>query len=207
MERDDVSSRPPGALWFEAADRNKQPICEALRGVLPATGTVVEIASGGGQHAAYFSGEFPHLTWQPTEPDAERRASIEAWRRHVSHPNLRAPIALDVEHPWPVTQADALYLANLLHVSRREASSALLRGAAQVLAAGAPLCVYGPFTRQGAFTTPSNARFDQTVKSWHPDFGIRDLEELAGEATALGLVLDHVREMPANNFFVVWRRT
>ncbi|TNE92636.1 MAG: DUF938 domain-containing protein [Deltaproteobacteria bacterium] len=201
-----MTDKPPGGLWFQAAHRNREPIGEVLREVLPAEGTVVEIAAGGGQHAAYFSGLFPHLRWQPTEPQADRRDSIEAWRAHTGHPNFLAPLALDVEGPWPIARADAIYLANLLHVSPRTASTALLRGAARVLVPGAPLCVYGPFTRNGAFTTPSNAEFDQTVKGWHPSYGIRDLEELAAEAVDYGLHLDEVRDMPANNFLVVWRR-
>ncbi|MCO4746499.1 MAG: DUF938 domain-containing protein [Proteobacteria bacterium] len=201
-----MSDAPPGALFFGAADRNKQPIADVLTGVLPSAGTVVELASGGGQHAAYMSGRFPHLTWQPTEPEAARRASIEAWRQHVNNPNLAAPLELDVQQPWPIDVADAIYACNLLHVSARSASSAVLSASARVLRVGAPLCIYGPFKRHGAFTTPSNAAFDVTVRGWHPSYGIRDLDELIVEAQGHDLHIDRIEEMPANNFLVVWRR-
>ena len=201
-----MSDAPDGALFFGAADRNKTHIRDVLARVLPKQGTVVELASGGGQHAAYFSGEFPHLTWQPTEPEPARRSSIEAWRRHVQHDNLLAPLALNVTEPWPITSADALYACNLVHVSSVAANTALHRGAAAVLSSGAPLCVYGPFKRHGEFTTASNAAFDTTVKGWHPSYGIRDLETLAREAAGYGLDVDQVIEMPANNFMVIWRR-
>lgn len=198
--------RPADGLFFEAAHRNRWPIAKALEVELPGRGTVVEIGAGGGQHAACFSGHFPHLQWLPTEPDADRRRSIEAWRRFTGHPNLLAPIELRLCEPWPIEHADALYLANVLHVSPESASLALLEGAARILGPGAPLCVYGPFRRHGQFTTPSNEAFDQTVRGWHPDFGIRDLETLDLEATRMGLELTSVRDMPANNFLVTWRR-
>lgn len=202
-----MNPAPPGALWFGAADRNKEPIGDVLAEVLPASGTVVEIAAGGGQHAAYFAARFPHLRWQPTEPEAARRASIEAWRRHVQLDNLLPPLALDVQKPWPVERADAIYAANVVHVSPREAATALLQGAARVLAEGGPLVVYGPFTRHGAFTTPSNAAFDETVRGWDPSYGIRDLDELIDEARGYGLEIERIEDMPANNFLAVWRRT
>ena len=117
------------------------------------------------------------------------------------------PVALDLGEPWPIAHADAIYLANVLHVSPESAAIALLEGAAKVLSPGGPLCVYGPFRRHGEFTTPSNAAFDQTVRGWHPDFGIRDLETLDRVAQTLGLSLTNIRDMPANNFLVTWRRT
>lgn len=201
-----MSGGPVGGLFFQAANRNKEAIGDVLAEVLPSRGLVVEIAAGGGQHAAYFSGRFGHLRWQPTEPQAERRASIEAWRAHTGHENFLEPLRLDVQEDWPLQTADAVYLANLTHVSPREASTALLRGAAGVLVPGGPLCVYGPFKRHGEFTTPSNAAFDQTVKGWHPSYGLRDLEELIDEADGHGLFIDRIVEMPANNFFVIWRK-
>ena len=66
--------------------------------------------------------------------------------------------------------------------------------------------VYGPFNYEGQFTSPSNAQFDEALRSGNPKRGIRDFEEVDALAAAAGFVLEEDRAMPANNRCIVWKR-
>lgn len=200
------ASTPTGGLHAPATLRNRAFILDVLRRVLPASGVVLEVASGTGEHAAYFAGELPGLIWQPTDPAAPHLTSIEAWRS--SAPNVRSPLPLDVQNePWPVAHADAVVCINMLHISPWDAGLALLRGAGCVLPANGPLYLYGPFTRAGRHTAPSNEQFDARLRAEDPRWGVRDLDEVVSAAAPFGLTLQEVVEMPANNLSVVFRRS
>src|SRR5512140_238962 len=189
-----------------AALRNREPIREVLARHLPASGTVLTIAEGTGEHAVHFARNFAALTWQPTDVDPDALASISAWRDEVALPNLAAPIALDVTAPrWPVERADAITCINMVHISPWEATLGLFAGAARVLAPGALLYLYGPYCFDGTFTAPSNEAFDQSLRARDPRWGVRELRDL--EAAAAGFVLREVVAMPANNHSLVFRRT
>jgi SAM-dependent methyltransferase len=191
--------------YAPATARNRDPILEVLRDVLPASGLVLEIASGTGEHAVHFARAFPGITWQPSDPDANARASIAAWRDHVALPNLNPPLALDViAHDWPVTAADAVVCINMVHISPWAATLGLLSGAARILPPGGPLYLYGPYKRNGAHTAPSNADFDTSLRSRNPDWGVRDVANVADAAT--GFTCARIVEMPANNLSVVLRK-
>ena len=201
-------SPPSQGLHFPATRRNREPIRAALKDVLPASGTVLEIASGSGEHAAYFAPGFSRLTWQPTDPVAAHRDSIAAHAETAAATNIRPPLDLDVmAPPWPVRSADAIIAINLIHVAPWEVFLGLLDGAADCLSAGAPLFLYGPFMRDGVHTAPSNEAFDRSLRAQNPTWGVRDLTEMAIAAKARGLPLDRVIEMPANNLGVVFRKT
>jgi len=175
-----------------------------LAGWLPPTGTVVEIASGTGEHALHFAREFADLLWLPSDSDAEARASVAAWRAE-GPPNLLAPAALDAASPdWPLATADAVVCINMVHISPWTATVGLMAGAARVLPAGAPLILYGPFRRKGAPTAPSNEAFDTSLKARNPAWGLRSVEEVA--AAASGFALEELVEMPANNLMLLFRR-
>lgn len=190
-----------------AAERNRGPLLDVLRGVLPPSGTVLEIASGSGQHAVFFARALPHLTFQPSERDEAAHESIRAWIEHERLENVRAPLLLDVTAAsWPVTHADAMLCINMVHISPWEATLALLDGAARLLPTGAPLVLYGPYQRGGEHTAPSNAAFDVSLRSRDPAWGVRDLDDVTAAASERGLSLDAVHEMPANNLTVVFRR-
>lgn len=190
-----------------ASERNRAPILEVLRRVLPAEGMVLEISSGSGQHAVYFGARLPGLVWQPSDPSPEARASIAAWIAAEGAENVRPPLDLDVtRRPWPVHGADAIVNINMIHIAPWSACEALLEGAASLLAVGAPLVMYGPYKRGGAHTAQSNAAFDESLHSRNPAWGVRDLDEVATLAHGLGLALEQVVEMPANNLTVVYRR-
>jgi hypothetical protein len=195
------------ALTAPAVARNRDPILAVLRDVLPAAGTVLEIASGSGEHAIHFAAALPHLVWQPTDPNAEARGSIAAHAAQAGLANLRPPLELDASTPiWPVTRAAALVSINMIHISPWRATQGLMAGAARVLPAGAPLYLYGPYRRHGLHTAPSNAAFDENLRARDPAWGVRDLDEVAALAAGHGLTLQHSVAMPANNLSVIFRR-
>ena len=190
-----------------ATSRNRDAILAVLRDVLPPSGLVLEIASGTGEHAAYFARSLPRLEWQPTDPDPDALASIDAWRVTEELPNLREPLALNAAAPdWLVERADAVVCINMIHISPWEATLGLMRGAARVLPAGAPLVTYGPYRREGHPLEPSNAAFDQSLKARDERWGLRLLEDVSGAAEAQDLAFERFVEMPANNLCVIYRR-
>lgn len=185
--------------------RNREPIADALAPLLPPDGTVLEVASGSGEHCAYFAPRFPDVSWQPSDPDAAALTSIAAWCEGLA--NVRAPLRLDAGAPdWPVVAADAIFCANMIHIAPWAAALGLFAGAGRVLASGAPLILYGPFRREGVQTPASNEAFDQSLRSRDPAWGLRVLEAVDAVADRHGLALDQVIGMPANNLMVVWRR-
>jgi hypothetical protein len=187
--------------------RNAAPIIEVLRGVLPASGLMLEIASGSGEHAVHFACAFPQLRFQPSDPDPEALRSIEAWRLTEGPENLLEPVQLDAAaDAWPVEKADAVLCINMVHISPWAATEGLLRGSGRLLARGAPLYLYGPYRQQGVETAPSNEVFDLSLKSRNPEWGLRPLEDVVAEADRHGLALEEVVPMPANNLSVVLRR-
>ncbi|MGZ3426872.1 MAG: DUF938 domain-containing protein [Polyangia bacterium] len=201
-------SAPPDARRSApATQRNREPILGVLARVLPPVGLVLEVASGTGEHALFFAGKLPGLQWQPSDLDEGNRASIAAWRDQAALPNLRPPIALDATwERWPVERADAMVSINMIHIAPWAACAGLMRGAARLLPAGAPLVLYGPFRRGGRHTAPSNEAFDRGLRAQDAAWGVRDLDEVVRVAAAAGLTLDEVVEMPSNNLSVVFRR-
>jgi SAM-dependent methyltransferase len=194
-------------LTAPAAARNAAPILDVLRSALPARGTVLEIASGTGQHAAHFAAALPGIDWQPSDADPRARASIAAWRAHTGLANLREPLDLDVRRePWPVGAVDAIVCINMIHIAPWEAAVALMKGAGARIAAGGAIVLYGPYRRGGAHTAPSNEAFDADLRARDPSWGVRDLEAVEALAQAEGFVCEAVVPMPANNFSVVFRK-
>lgn len=221
-------------LVSESCERNKDPILEVLKRVLPDTGLVLEIGAGTGQHAVHFAPAFPGLAWQPTDPDALSRASIAAWAETAGAANLLKPVALDVtEDPWPVADAAAVISVNMIHIAPWACCLGLIAGAARVLAPrggdggtpdrdnergedggtpdrdkkrGGVLFLYGPFKVGGRHTAPSNERFDMSLRSRDPDWGVRNLDDVAMEAREAGFQLAETVQMPANNLSVIFRR-
>lgn len=190
-----------------AAERNRGPILEVLRRVLPARGTVLEIASGTGQHVAHFAAALPALTFQPSDRDDEGFASIVAWCAHAGAANALPPIVLDVTRdPWPVATVDAIVCANMIHIAPWEAGLGLLHGAGRHLSHGGVLVLYGPYKIDGAHTAPSNAAFDADLRARDPRWGVRNLDDVAAVARDNGLALEERVAMPANNQTVVFRR-
>lgn len=193
-----------------ASLRNREPIAEVLARELPASGTVLEIASGTGEHAVYFAARFPALRWQPTDPSDEALASIAAYREDYRGTNLAAPLRLDAADPagWPIAEAAAIVCINMVHISPWEATSGLFRGAARLLGTGAgPLILYGPYLEQGVETAPSNLEFDAGLKARNPLWGLRAAEAVDALAAEHGMARSARHALPANNIMLVYRRT
>ena len=187
--------------------RNKDAIAGVLARYLPSSGLVLEIASGSGEHAVHFASTFPALVFQPTDPSEEARASIAAWRQEAALPNMRAPLALDVTAaPWPINHADAVTCINMIHIAPWEATLGLMAGAARIIPPGGLLFLYGPYKRAGQHTAPSNAEFDASLRERDARWGVRDLETVAAEATAMGFAAPMIEAMPANNLSLIFRR-
>lgn len=195
-------------LEWDAPQRNKGPILEVLRRVLPPRGLVVEIASGTGQHAVHFAKHLPSLAFQPSDLDPRNLASIEAWVREAGLPNLRLPLRIDVlEADWGVGRVDAIVNSNMVHISPWECAIGLVRGAGRHLGPEGVLTIYGPFKVGGEHTAPSNAAFDESLRERDPRWGVRDLDAIVELARDVGLRLVERVEMPANNQLLVFRRT
>ncbi|CAB3761553.1 DUF938 domain-containing protein [Paraburkholderia humisilvae] len=200
-------STPDAREHAPSAERNRDPILAVLREVMPQHGTVLEIASGSGQHAIHFAAAFPGLVWQPSDPDAGARASIAAWTAHAGLTNIRPPLDLDVcRKPWGIDAAHALVSINMIHISPWAATEALIDGAARLLTSGGVLYLYGPYRRGGAHTAPSNEAFDQQLRGRNPAWGVRNMEAVVQLADAAGLASDAPIAMPANNFSLVFRK-
>jgi Protein of unknown function (DUF938) len=190
-----------------AAERNRAPLLAELQRLLPAHGTALEIASGTGQHAAYFAAALPAWRWQPSDGDPRSSASISAWCEGLA--NVLAPLHLDVlADTWPGVPADvdALFCANLLHISPWSTCAALMRGAARHLSAHGLLLIYGPYIVDGETTAPSNLAFDADLRARDPAWGLRRLDDVRRQAEDAGLNLRERVVMPANNLLLVFAR-
>jgi hypothetical protein len=192
-----------------AADRNKQAILDVLRKVLPEQGSALEIASGTGQHVAWFAAGLPQWTWQPSDAMPASLGSIAAWVAEQGLANVRPPLVLDVMEEWLPGDArfDLIYCANMLHISPWETCAALMQGSARHLAVGGVLVTYGPYLEDDMPTSEGNLAFDQSLRAQDPAWGIRRREEVEQQAARAGLRLLARHAMPANNLLLVWGRS
>jgi SAM-dependent methyltransferase len=194
-------------IYYPHVVRNRDPILDVLRRVLPAEGLVLEIASGSGEHASYFAERLPSLSWQPTDSNPQAIASIAAHRTAANAANLLPPLHLDVTSAqWPIEHADVVMCNNMIHISPWAATEGLIAGAARALPAGSMLFLYGPYKIDGRHTAPSNHDFDIDLKRRNPAWGIRDLADVEDLARRHGFDLAETVPMPANNLSVVFRR-
>jgi len=204
----DWSSQPDARLFAPATQRNRQVILNELSRALPGDGTVLEIASGTGEHAVWFAQHLRPLRWQLSDADPAMRQSIAAHAAGADCPTLLSPIALDVtSEAWPIAGAEAAVCINLLHIAPWSAAEGLFGGCARVLPRGGVLFLYGPYKRGGQHTAPSNAAFDDSLHTRDPAWGVRDLDEVVALAETEGFALREVVEMPANNLSVVFAKT
>ena len=208
-----------GRRFYESADvgarrsapaalRNRGPIAEVLDDWLPKSGLVLEIASGTGEHAAYFAEVFPKFDWQPSDVHDDALTSISAWRKEVGFPNLRSPVILDASSDnWPIDRADTVLSINMVHISPWASALGLIDGAARILPSGGPLILYGPWLKDDITTAESNLAFDSDLKYRDSDWGLRRVEDFASAAAEKGLLLEQIRAMPANNLMLLFRRS
>ncbi|WP_029012017.1 DUF938 domain-containing protein [Niveispirillum irakense] len=199
---DDVRRHAPATL------RNRAPILAILEQVLPATGHLLEVASGSGEHAVFLASHLGGWQWQPSDPDADARASIAAWTQAEGVPNIAPPLAINALDPtsWPSGPFDAMLCVNMIHIAPWEATLGLFAAAGRLLPTGAPLILYGPYKRGGQHTADSNAAFDADLRARDPRWGVRDLETVADLAATHGFGAPAIHEMPANNLTVIFTR-
>ena len=188
--------------------RNRDAIAAVLAEWLPATGTVLEVASGSGEHIVHFAATFPALDWQPSDPDPAGLVSIAAWCGEAGLAKIAPPLALDASAgEWPIEYADAILCINMVHISPWAATLGLLAGAAQLLPSGAPLILYGPYVEPDVPTADSNLAFDASLQMRDPAWGLRQIDDVKAAAAAAGLTFAERRAMPANNLMLLFRRT
>lgn len=198
-----------------AVARNRDPILNVLRDVLPEAGTLLEIASGTGEHCVHFAAHLPALRFIPSDLGDEQLASIAAWREECGLDNVLPPRRIDVTRDdWfadadsndAVDAVDAVFCANMIHIAPPAALDGLVRGAARHLKPGGLLITYGPYKMGGRHTAPSNEEFERWLLAQDPTYGVRDLEELIARGAEVGLRHERTIPMPANNFTIVFRR-
>ena len=206
-------SNLPNLAFSPAADRNKQAILDVLKQVLPKNGSVLEIASGTGQHIVFFAAAMPQFIWQPTDAEVDSLPVIAQYAKNANLLNVRAPRRLDVmAAQWPAEVAaftesfDAIYCANMLHIAPWATCAALMQGSSRHLATSGVLITYGPYLEDDVPTSPGNLAFDESLRARDPAWGIRRLEDVTQEARLAGLHLHERHAMPANNLLLVWRK-
>ncbi|MEH1944916.1 MAG: DUF938 domain-containing protein [Nostoc sp.] len=205
--------------YAPATERNREAILEILLQVLPESGTILEIASGTGEHAVFFASRLKEYLWLPTEANLQLRASIVAWTEHNVCDNVYPPLELDVrESVWPVEKGAvpqslntkpiaAIVNINMIHISPWSACLGLMAGAGRILPAGGILYLYGPFKQAGEHTAASNAAFDEYLRAQNREWGVRNLDDVVAVASAQNLILKQTSQMPANNLSVVFQRS
>jgi SAM-dependent methyltransferase len=191
--------------YSEACEENKVPILRVLQRLFRDRYRVLEIGSGTGQHAVHFAATMPYLTWQTSDLE-ENLPGIRAWLREASLPNVPDPIPLDVGGSWPADSYDGIFSANTTHIMAWSEVERLFQGIGGVLKSGGCFALYGPFNYRGDYTSESNRRFDQWLRSRDPTSGIRDFEALDALAAANRLRFSEDVEMPVNNRILVWHR-
>lgn len=191
--------------YAPAADRNRDPILEILRGRFADRRSVLEIGSGTGQHAVYFAAALPWLTWQ-TSDVSDNLPGIRLWLEEAALPNTPAPIQLNVRLPWPIMEFDAVFTANTLHIMGWEEVTVLFSELSRQMPPAGLLTVYGPFNYEGRFTSESNAKFDAMLRAGNPASGLRDFAAVNDLAAKAGLHLLEDCAMPANNRCITWQR-
>lgn len=200
-----------GRRYSPSAARNRDPILHVLKDLLPEKAAVLEIASGTGEHGAWFTQHMPGLDWTYSDIDSESLVSQRAWRAAGEHGRLHGPLVIDAStNDWGSAERaaawQATYSANMVHIAPFAVAEGLFHGAGRLLAPRGALILYGPFARHGEIA-PSNAAFSENLKARNPDWSVRDLDvDLVPLARAAGLALEDVREMPANNLIAVFRR-
>jgi hypothetical protein len=196
-----------------ATQRNREPILELLLQILPQHGTILEIASGTGEHATFFSHHLAPRQWLPSDPNPELRASISAWAEFFPCEAMQPPLDLDASSPiWPVEKEiipqpsiSAIVNINMIHISPWSSCLGLMAGAGRILPSGGILYLYGPYKQNGEHTAPSNADFDESLQAQNPDWGVRNLEDVVKAAEAQNLTLHQTHPMPANNLSLVFK--
>ena len=205
-----------GRKYAQATQRNREPILQVLLEVLPPTGTILEIASGTGEHAVYLAPRLKPRKWIPSDTNPSLRESIAAWIKHSPSENLSQPLDIDAsQQVWEVEKevlssvSDICAIANInmIHISPWSACLGLMAAAGRILSPGGILYLYGPYKQDGEHTAPTNANFDEYLREQNPEWGVRNLEDVIEVASNHDLTLQKTVTMPANNLSVVFKHS
>ncbi|MEM9922563.1 MAG: DUF938 domain-containing protein [Cyanobacteria bacterium P01_D01_bin.50] len=205
-----------GRKYAPATQRNREPILKVLLEILPPMGTILEIASGTGEHAAYFAPSLKPRKWIPSDTSISLRESIAAWVKHSKSENLYQPLDIDASQPiWKVekeilaeiSDISAIVNINMIHISPWSACLGLIAAAGRILSQGGILYLYGPYKQCGEHTAPSNVAFNEYLKQQNPEWGIRNLEDVIEVASGHNLTLQKTYPMPANNLSVIFKHS
>jgi Protein of unknown function (DUF938) len=219
VHKNEMTTPQDARQYAPATQRNRESIIEILLKVLPASGTILEIASGTGEHAIFFAPSLSPRKWLPTDANPQSRASITAWAEHFPSNNLYPPLELDASTPiWTVEKGVlpellnsspivAIVNINMIHISPWSACLGLMAGAGRILPPGGILYLYGPFKQGGEHTAPSNAAFDESLRAQNPEWGVRNQDDVVAAANVQHLTLKETYQMPANNLSVVFQRS
>lgn len=192
--------------FASSSEENKAVILQTIQSLLSDKNSVLEIASGTGQHAVYFAKNLPHLQWQ-TSDLIESHVGIQQWLAEAKLENVLPPIALNVStDSWPKQTYDAVFSANSFHIMNQQNVEDLFSQISSILNPTGLVIIYGPFNYNGAFTSESNQRFDLWLKGNNPESGIKDFEWCNQLASRAGLQLIHDFEMPQNNRILCWQK-
>jgi hypothetical protein len=208
-----MNTSPDQKQFAPATQRNREAILEVLLQVLPASGTILEVASGTGEHAVFFAPSLKPCQWLPSDPNPLLRDSITAWAEEFKSDNIYPPLEIDANQPvWPVEKDQSAYSPivaivniNMIHISPWSACLGLMAGAGRILPSGGILYLYGPYKQNGKHTAPSNEAFDESLQAQNPEWGVRNLEDAIAAANAQNLDLYKTFQMPANNLSLVFR--
>lgn len=191
--------------YSQACENNQAPILERLQQVFVAPGKVLEIGTLTGQHAVHFAKAMPHLEWQPSD-HPESAQLCRARLAQAALPNILPVVELDVSDAhWPVESFQWAFSANTAHIMAWPEVEQMFQGIGERLTEDGAFCLYGPFKHQGEYTSDSNRRFDQNLRTQAPHMGIRDLEDLSALAESAGMRLVENHPMPANNELLIFR--
>jgi hypothetical protein len=202
-----IEQTMPERLFYPATERNRDPILDVLKTIMPREGHIVELASGSGEHVVHFANAFKDILWQPSDLEDHALKSIQSWINHTGLTNIQAPLRLDTTEPhWPIESTDGILCINMIHISPWEATLGLMEKATKLLAKNGFLHLYGPFRINGEHTSASNIAFEGWLKEKDSRFGVRDMKDVENEANLKGLKLSMTIPMPANNFSLVFHK-
>jgi cyclopropane fatty-acyl-phospholipid synthase-like methyltransferase len=191
----------------ESTRRNRTPILEVLKKEIEGSKKLLEIGSGTGQHAVYFSKKLPQILWQTSDRSINHE-SINYWIKRYNLKNLLLPLDIEIGvNEKNINDIfDCVFSSNTSHIMSLENVKRLFALVGKVLNKNGKFFLYGPFKINLEFTTKSNEDFHQKLKAENKLMGLRDIEELDNYAIENNMQNHAFYEMPANNYLSIWKK-
>ena len=191
----------------ESTIRNRNPILGILKKEIEGSKKLLEIGSGTGQHAVYFSKKMPQILWQ-TSDRSMNHESIIYWIKRYNLKNLLPPLDIEIGvNEKNINDIfDCVFSSNTSHIMSLENVKRLFALVGKILNKNGKFFLYGPFKINLEFTTKSNEDFHEKLKAENKLMGLRDIEELDNFATENNMQNHAFYEMPANNYLSIWKK-